>query len=130
MAVEMATTKAIPTHSKFTSELNVLDPDDSEEMRKRVFGRDYRTDQQGNPISADRGSDAFYVSDANLPADPKKAEALKRRIRETFNAHIQALTARGPNGCADPAKGPYLEAADIERSRINALRIAVRLQPF
>ncbi|MBA2127584.1 hypothetical protein DLM45_15335 [Hyphomicrobium methylovorum] len=123
--------KVIPTKSKFTSELNPYDPDDAEEMNRRVFGAEYRTDRQGNPVDESRGSDAFWISDAQLPRDPLRAQELQRKILETARSHLAMIRQYGPTGhCAPSSHFSWQFDADQERDRIQALRAVAGLKPL
>jgi len=115
------TEKLIPPTSKFTSELDINDPADAEEMDNRVFGRGYKTDRQGNPVDASRCSDAFWVSDQSMPKAPRDQQVLLTKLRDCFQSHLSAIAG---------FKGENIEASDIEFARINGLRRKAGLEPW
>jgi hypothetical protein len=59
---------------KFISELDPHDPADVEEMKRHVFGQNYKEDQEGNPVVAGRGSIAHMRSG-------KHADSLEQHFR-------------------------------------------------
>jgi len=130
MAME-AGTKVIPAHSKFTSELDVSDPADRKEMNARVFGRGYKTGRDGKPVDTSRGSDAFWVSDLEMPEDPREEQALLSKIRDAFERHIAAIRQYGKRGAAPPSQHhSFQDDASEEAGRINDLRRAKGLEPL
>lgn len=78
---------------KFISEMG---PDDSELMRKHVFGHDYKKDARGRPLEQGRGSDASF-------ANPK--------CDDSTEAHCLAIE-----------KNKGADAAEKERARIRAIQ--------
>lgn len=105
----MEQSKYIPPHSKFTSELDMRDPDEREEMNKRVFGRDYKRDADGNPVDMSNTSD-FSI---------RNGLAKRDRIQQ----HL-TLVKKYAGG---------MEAAVIEAKRIHALNpkhYADQLAPY
>jgi hypothetical protein len=89
----------------------------SEEMKRAVFGANYKVDSKGNPIEDGPGSDAYWVS-------PKAH-------RDCFEAHIKSIRKYGVNGdglgCSEDVNR---EAADAERQRINGLRAKAGLSAW
>jgi len=130
MAIE-AVEKVIPPHSKFTSELDVSNSADRKEMNNRVFGRDHKTGRDGKPVDMSRGSNAFWVSDLEMPEDPREQQALLRKIRDAFNAHVVAIRTYSKRGFCVPAQQHSFQDDAIEEAgRINDLRRAKGLEPL
>ena len=86
---------------KFISEMG-SEPGDDHEMKKHVFGHNYRTDARGNPIEQGIGSDHFWRT-------------------APHNSYIAALTG---HLAAIEKLADGKEAAAAERARIAALRRA------
>jgi hypothetical protein len=122
MAIEVGN-KVIPAYSKFTSELDVSQPEERKEMNSRVYGRGYRTGRDGKPIDQSRGSDGFWTSDAHMPETEKEQQALLHRLRDTFISHINSIREHSAAGhCAMATRGTHIEDADREERRIQEIR--------